>query len=278
MGLNAPLKNWWNFDFELFYSKLEHVENGILYQGTLHSGTPKLAGTHLSIEPIEGWKIGVNRMMQFGGGPRKVSMKDVFKAYFDPAGNDNSGLTGSVDKELGDQWVTITSSLRTNFITPVEWYLETGGEDTREHKNYQFGNVANSFGMFFPQLTRSMTLRFEHTNMHRLWYVHHIYPKAGNSINGSVVGHFVSDRRIFNDGVATQVNSMEVGLNERNNSFWKVKLLSIENKSSSDYQTSSEFQIINNRSYDDKRLETTLTIGKDVFGENYTWLAVNVYW
>ena len=104
LGLNAPLQNWWNFDFELFYSELEHVEEGILYQGKLHDGTPKLAGTHFSFEPIDGWKIGFNRMMQFGGGPRKVSTKDIFKAYFDPAGNDNAGLTGSRDAELGDQW------------------------------------------------------------------------------------------------------------------------------------------------------------------------------
>ena len=287
LGLNAPLKDWWNFDFEFFYSKLEHVENGILYQGTLHSGTPKLAGTHLSIEPIDGWKIGVNRMMQFGGGPRKVSMKDVFKAYFDPAGNDNSGLAGGPDNELGDQWATITSSLRTDWILPVEWYIETGGEDTREHKNYQFGNVVNSFGVYLPQLTGSMTLRYEYTNMHSEWYVNWIYPKLGNTINGSVVGHFAADKRNFGDSVPSKIDTLQISFLSNDDSLWTAQSMKIENRSgyindhgaqSGQYHSSKELKLGYNRAYDDKRLETTLTLGKDVFGENYTWLAVNVYW
>ena len=185
LGLNAPLQNWWNFDFELFYSELEHVEEGILYQGKLHDGTPKLAGTHFSFEPIGGWKIGFNRMMQFGGGPRKVSTKDIFKAYFDPAGNDNAGLTGSRDAELGDQWASITSTIRTNWIMPIEWYFEHAGEDTKQHKNYMLGNTANSIGIFVPSLLEKATFRYEYTNMHSLWYVNEIYETTGNTINGA---------------------------------------------------------------------------------------------
>jgi hypothetical protein len=287
LGLNAPLKNWWNFDFELFYSKLEHVEMGILYQGTLHSGTPKLAGTHLSIEPIDGWKIGVNRMMQFGGGPRKVSSKDVFKAYFDPAGNDNSGLTGSRDTELGDQWATLTSTYRSHWLTPIEWSFEYGGEDTKNHKNYQVGNTAASFGVFVPSLLEKATFRYEYTNMHSLWYVNQIYQITGNTINGAVVGHFASDRSNFDDGVPSQIHTLETTYFSSPSELWSLKYSMIDNTSEylnelgelgGKYETSHELQIINNRAYDDKRLETTFTFGKDVFGENYTWLAVNVYW
>ena len=32
LSFAEPLKNWWNFDFELYYSQLEKVEDGILYQ------------------------------------------------------------------------------------------------------------------------------------------------------------------------------------------------------------------------------------------------------
>ncbi|TMO57723.1 capsule assembly Wzi family protein [Pseudoalteromonas phenolica] len=286
LGLNAPLQNWWNFDFELFYSKLEHVEKGILYQDTLHSGTPKLAGTHLSIEPIEGWKIGANRMMQFGGGPRKVSTKDVFKAYFDPVGNDNSALTGGADNELGDQWASITSTIRTNWFTPIEWYFEHAGEDTKYHRNYQLGNTANSFGIFIPEMTDRLAFRYEYTKLNTFWYVNYIYPGIGNSFNGSVVGHFAADRRKFKDAIPSGIHSIE-GDAFLAESHWKVKYSLIKNASNhinefggigGKYETSHELQLINNRAYDDKRLETTLTLGKDVFGENYTWLAVNVYW
>ena len=47
---------------------------------------------------------------------------------------------------------------------------------------------------------------------------------------------------------------------------------------SGQYHTAKELKLGYDRAYGDKRLETTLTLGKDVFGENYTWLAVNVYW
>ena len=287
LGLNAPLKNWWNFDFELFYSKLEHVEEDILYQGTLHSGTPRIAGTHISFEPFDGWKVGFNRFFQFGGGPRDTSFSSVVKAFFDPVNNDNNAKTGGVDNETGDQIASMTSTVRTDLLLPIEWYFEYAGEDAKDHTNYQIGNTSANFGVFIPELVDGISFRYEFTNMHSKWYVHHIYPKQGNTVNGSVIGHYASDSRAFGDGVPSDVHSLEVKLLNTQNSLWSFKYTTINNTSgyqykdgtfSGDYEASHELQIINNRAYDDKRLETTLTLGKDVFGENYTWLAVNVYW
>ncbi|MCO7188193.1 MULTISPECIES: capsule assembly Wzi family protein [unclassified Pseudoalteromonas] len=287
LGLNLPLDNWWNFDFELFYSELEHVEKGIHYQNELHDGTPKLAGTHISFEPLDNWKIGINRMMQFGGGPRKVDLKDVVKAYFDPAGSDNRGLTGSMDNELGDQWATITSTFTTNWIQPVQWYLEYGGEDTKNHKNYQFGNTVVSFGVYFPSLTKDITLRYEYTNMHSLWYVNEIYAKAGNTIDGFVVGHAAANQRTFGDAAPTDAHMLEVSYRESLASLWRVKLSTVDNTSNylneqgqtgDAYEQAVELSLSNTRQMYDKQVETALTYGKDVFGESYTWLSVNVYW
>ncbi|BBN80771.1 hypothetical protein PA25_07560 [Pseudoalteromonas sp. A25] len=287
LGLIAPLTNWWNFDFELFYSELEHVEQGIVYQGKLHSGKPKLAGTHISIEPIEGWTIGLNRMMQFGGGPRKVSTSDIIKAYFDPAGSDNKTAQLSQDAELGDQWATITSTVQTNFYTPAEWYFEYGGEDTKGHKNYQFGNTVASFGLYLPQLTSNTTLRYEYTNMHSLWYENEIYPAAGNTIKGAVVGHFAGDMREFGDSAPSQIHTLEMTLSDNVNSMWRAKYTQVDNKSGylnefnevgKDYEKAQALQISNSRMIDKRQVETTLTVGKDVFGQSYTWLSLNVYW
>ncbi|MDK2596544.1 capsule assembly Wzi family protein [Pseudoalteromonas obscura] len=287
LGLNSPLKNWWNFDFEVFYSELEHVEDGIMYQNTLHDGTPRLAGTQLNFEPLQNWKIGINRIMQFGGGPRKVDFKDVVKAYFDPAGNDNSGKTGSQDAELGDQWASVTTVFKTNWWTTAEWYLEHGGEDTREHKNYLFGNNVTSFGVHLPNVTKDIAIRFEHTNLHSLWYVNKIYAKTGNSIDNFVIGHFAANNRTFNDGVPTTNNVLEVTYTESLDSMWNVKLTSVKNKSgyanelggvSDTYEDMHEIKLSNSRKIDGYQLETSLTVGKDVYGENYTWLSVNVYW
>ncbi|MEQ3440926.1 MULTISPECIES: capsule assembly Wzi family protein [unclassified Pseudoalteromonas] len=287
IGMVKPAHNWWNFDFELYYSELEHVDNGILYQGELHSGTPKLAGTHFSIEPISGWKIGLNRMMQFGGGPRKVDAGDVFDAFFDPAGNDNVALAGSPDAELGDQFASITNVINFNWGLPTELYFEYGGEDTKEHKNYQFGNVAYSLGAFFPKLTDSISFRFEHTNMHSFWYKNYIYPTMGNTVDGFVVGHFAADQRYFGDGVPSEVNVLEMTYSESFQSLWRAKLSTISNKSnyeydiggfSEEYDDAIELQLSNTRQLNEHTLETTLTYGEDVFGDNYTWLSVAYFW
>ncbi|WP_240701841.1 capsule assembly Wzi family protein [Pseudoalteromonas rubra] len=287
LGLNLPLDNWWNFDFELFYSELEHVEKGIVYQEKLHDGTPKLAGTYISFEPLDNWKIGINRMMQFGGGPREVDFEDVVKAYFDPAGNDNRGVTGSMDNELGDQWATITSTFTTRWLTPVQWYLEYGGEDTKNHKNYQFGNTVAGFGVFLPSLTPDITLRYEYTNIHSLWYVNEIYEKAGNTIDGFVVGHAAANQRTFGDAAPSDVQTLEVSYRENMDSLWRVKVSVIDNASNyfneqgqrgDAYERASELSVSNTRRLYDKQVETALTYGKDVFGESYSWLSVNVYW
>ncbi|WP_440055369.1 capsule assembly Wzi family protein [Pseudoalteromonas sp. T1lg65] len=287
LGLVVPVKNWWNFDFELFYSEMERVEQGIRYQNTLHDGSPRLAGTHFSIEPLEGWKIGINRMMQFGGGPREVSTSDIFKAYFDPAGQDNKKAGLSQDQELGDQWATITTSFNTNWGMPIEWYLEYGGEDTSYHKNYQFGNTVTNVGIFAPKVTEKIGLRFEYTNMHSLWYVNEIYQTQGNTIDGFGVGHFAANHRQFNDAAPTEVHVLEGTYQADMNSLWRAKASVIDNTSNylnelgqlgAEYERGYQFELANISQYDNKQVETKLTLGKDVFGENYTWLSVHVYW
>ena len=166
-------------------------------------------------------------------------------------------------------------------------YFEYGGEDTKEHQNYQFGNIAYSIGAFFPQITDTVALRYEHTNMHSLWYENYIYPTFGNTVDGFVVGHFAADQRYFGDGVPSQTHVLELSYLESLSSLWVAKLTSIKNESnyhydiggySKEYESAIELQLSNTRQLNEHTLETTLTYGEDVFGENYTWLSVAVYW
>lgn len=288
LGMVAPAHNWWNFDFELYYSELEHVEKGILYQDELHDGTPRLAGTHISIEPVSGWKIGLNRMMQFGGGPREVGFSDVVKAFFDPAGNDNAGMVeGGRDNELGDQLASITSSFNFNWGMPAELYFEYGGEDTNNHNNWQLGNLATSAGLFLPTLTPNIALRYEYTKMESLWYVNAIYPTYGNTKDGFVFGHFAGDQRTFGDAAPSDIHVIEMAYNENLHSLWRAKFTLVDNTSNylnelgqlgDDYEQAIELQLSNNRKWQEYNIETTLTYGEDVFGENYTWLSVALFW
>ena len=299
IGMVAPAHNWWNFDFEFYYSELESVKKGILYQNELHDGTPRLAGTHISLEPVNGWKIGLNRMMQFGGGPREVGFGDIVDAFFDPAGNDNADkVEGGRDNELGDQYVTITSSINFDWGMPAEFYLEYGGEDTKNHKNYQFGNTVANVGLFLPQLTNELSFRYEYSNMHSLWYVNQVYPVFGNTKDGFSTGHFAADQRyldgqangslsVYADAPPTHVHSVELVYNESFSSLWRAKVTTIENESNylnewgqttADYEKAIELQLSNNRKWREHNIETTLTYGEDVFGDNYTWLSVALFW
>ncbi|MGB1333736.1 MAG: capsule assembly Wzi family protein, partial [Porticoccaceae bacterium] len=120
----SPIERFWQANFELFYTRLDKVKNGVKYLDQWYDGSPHLIGTHLSLSPTESWTLGFNRILQFGGGPREVSSGDIVKAFFDPAANDNSDTTEERATEFGDQMASVTSSYRLNADMPIEIYAE----------------------------------------------------------------------------------------------------------------------------------------------------------
>lgn len=289
ISLVSPLNNWWNFDAEVFYSELDYVENGFYYEGKPVSGTPQLAGSRFSIEPMDGWTIGFNRMMQFGGGPRPVSFGDVMKAFFDPAGQDNRGLTGGgFDSELGDQWASLTSHHQFTDWFNAEVYFEYGGEDTSGHKNYQFGNLVMNGGLYLPKLTQQSTLRYEYSTMNTRWYINELYFKNGNAIDGFVIGNFAADNRLFGDNNPVQAHVLEWVYNSDMQSQWRVKYTTTRNRNEENQgyddieyvykHQAHELEVVRSEQWQGNQVEAKLAAGRDVFGENYAWLSLNVYW
>jgi hypothetical protein len=191
--------------YEVFYADLEETD-GILFQGERHSGRPGLFGMHLGIEPLEGLSIGLNRVMQYGGGPRSKSLSTLFKAFFDPAGQDNQGGT---DDEAGNQIASITSRFDFTGRIPFSIYLEYAGEDTSSSKAFRLGNSALSVGLFVPQVTRDLDLTYEFSDFQNGWYVNTIYAN-GYTNDGSVMGHWAGNERVFGDAVATQTHTIRV--------------------------------------------------------------------
>ena len=134
--------------------------------------------------------------------------------------------------------------------------------------------------------------------MESLWYVNEIFPVYGNTVDSFVTGHYAADQRytdyhangvnrVYADAPPTQVHSMEMTYNESYRSLWRSKLTFIENKSNylnefgqttAGYEKAIELQLSNTRQLDEHTLETTLTYGEDVFGDNYTWLSVAYFW
>ena len=272
----VPMNNWWNLDFDLFYTKLDEVKEGIQYQDEWHDGSPELVGMHGSIEPLQGWKLGFNRVMQFGGGPRKTDLSDIFKAFFDPAGNDNADGDLSTDDEFGDQMISFTSSVYFDWGMPMEIYAEYGAEDTLHKSNFKFGNQTISFGTYLPKLTRNSSLRYEYNKWNTQWYVHHLY-RNGNTNEGFSFGHFGADNRNFGDGVPADVHTLNFDYFESVLSSWQFKA-STQSNDSEEYQRAYLLSLTNSRKVGEYRIETTLTGGKNVYDEDYGYLSVTMFW
>jgi len=195
-----------NFRYEVFYADLEKTD-GILFQGERFPGRPGLFGAHLSFEPLPGLGIAVNRVLQFGGDGRKKSLSTLLRAFFDPTGADNRDEDLSADDEAGNQLGSITSRFDFAGKVPFSVYMEYAGEDTSSSENFRLGNVALSVGLFLPQVTPTIDLTYEFSEFQNAWYVSGIYAN-GYTNDGSVIGHWAGNERVFGDAVGTQVHTL----------------------------------------------------------------------
>src|ERR1700730_19369195 len=101
-------------------SKSDHI----LYQGRLASGYPRLGGIQLSMEPASGWSLGLNRLVQFGGGPRGSSVTDLLRAVFNPSRYSNTNPNLSIDQKATNQEASVTSSFLFPGRVPFAVYAE----------------------------------------------------------------------------------------------------------------------------------------------------------
>ena len=189
---NSALLTDWNIKYEFSVGLLSESDE-ILYQDELTTGKPGYMTMHLSMQPFDWWTIGFNRAYMFGGGGRSVSLGDIWDAIIDPVNSDNCGGTELVDcdDEVGNQIASITQQFNFSvYDFPITFNYEYAGEDTKEHKNYQLGNIAQSFGLFLPYLGQHTSLNAEYTKFHTHWYVHHIYGD-GYTNKGNVMGPLV---------------------------------------------------------------------------------------
>jgi hypothetical protein len=186
-----------NIRYEIFFAKLSRSDE-ILHEEEFATGKPNLAGLHLSIEPVPGWSLGVNRLMQYGGGPRgDDSLGDLFDALFRPSDYDNTGT----DSDFGNQVASITSSFIMPTPVPFAVYFEYAGEDTSTNSDVRLGNVGFSAGLRFPSLAGGrLDLTLEASEWQNAWYVHHIY-RDGLTNRGNVLGHWGADWRVARDSV-----------------------------------------------------------------------------
>ncbi len=237
------------------------------------TGHPYIAGFHASIEPVSGWTIGGSRLMQFGGGDRKVSFRQLGKLLYDSAGNEDVGAP----TEFGNQQVSLTSELVIPGRMPMAVYVEYAAEDTFHSQNYRFGNGALAAGVYFPRLTASTQLRYEFSNWEDVWYVHHIYGDAMRNV-GHVLGNWGADWRRSGDYVGAQSHMLALDRELDGDVSVGARYRTLQNDSytGGDYRRMHELTVSLARPWRQFRVSTSLQGGRDVYGEWYGRLAANL--
>jgi hypothetical protein len=259
------------FQYEVFLAEMSE-SSSIAYGDGFTSGHPRLFGMHVSIEPLPGWSLGISRLMQYGGGERNDSFGDMLQAFFNPSEYDNT-TEGNLS-EFGNQVAALTSRFIVQGAVPFAVYFEYAGEDTSTLSNLRLGNAALSAGIDFPLIAKNFGLTFEISEWQNAWYVHSIY-QDGLRNEGRVLGHWGGDWRELNDGVGARSWMMQVGWTPRFGGLLEGTYRTLDNElyTGRPYERATNIEVRYSRPWQQFLAGGELTVGKDVFGENYSRLT-----
>jgi hypothetical protein len=268
----TPLARF-GFRYEAFIAEMGTSQN-IASGSGFTTGEPRLAGLHMSIEPFPGWSIGINRIMQFGGGDRPDSFRDLADAFFRPSEFDNSATGSDRSEEFGNQAASITASYLHTGGMPFSVYFEYAGEDTSKNSNLYLGNSGLSFGVRMPALNGRFDLTAEFSEWQNAWYVHGIY-QDGLSNEGHVIGHWAADWRQQGDGVGGRSLMTRVGWQLRGGALFEATFRVLQNESytAPDYVSGRSFEMSYSRRWGEFFVGAELDAGEDVFGRRYSRLG-----
>ncbi|HEY0748297.1 MAG TPA: capsule assembly Wzi family protein [Steroidobacteraceae bacterium] len=188
------------FQYEFFLERM--ASQPILFNGVEVTGTPKLFGAQFSIEPTPGWSLGVNRLLQYGGGEgQPTSARFLLRDFFQPSG---------LSQTQGNQQASYVTRFILPSKTPAAVYFQYAGEDNSNGGSYLLGSPAISAGIDFPRVLRYFDFTYEISEWSNIWYVHNIFLN-GTSNHEIVEGNWGAQERNFNDGVGARSQMLRVG-------------------------------------------------------------------
>jgi hypothetical protein len=225
---------------------------------------------HFSIEPWPGWSLGVNRLLQFGGGDRADSARDLLDALFNPSDFDNTGT----DADFGNQLASFTSRVLIQSPVPFAVYFEYAGEDTSTLSNLRLGNSALSAGIDFPTLWRSFGLTLELSEWQNGWYEHHVY-QDGLRNEGRVLGHWGAEWRAQSDAVGARSWLARLDWQPKFGGALEASYRQLDNEDygSGDYARAHTLDVRYSRPWEQFFVGGEMTVGRDVLGESYARLS-----
>ena len=258
-----------NLSYEMFLARMAYVDD-IAFQDRTTRGRPRLAGLHLSIEPVPGWSLAASRILQFAGGERKRSFGDFVDAFFFPVRYDNVGDGLSEDDQFGNQVAAFTSKFLFPAKYPFSVYVEYAGEDGSRKEAWRLGNTSLSAGIDLPRLLNRFDLTYEVSDWQNGWYVNSVYPD-GTSNEGHVIGHWGADERARRDAVGAQSHSLRVGWMPQFGGLMELRYRTLKNEEygGNDYEREHDVSMRYSRVWNQFMYGAEINVGRDVFGEDF---------
>lgn len=290
---SATLSNWepltrLGFQYELFWTRLQQTSSdggrsvpgdNILYNDVASRGNPNLLGMEFSIEPFPGWSLGVNRLLEYGGGSGLPSSAHfVLHDFFKPNGaNQNESNT--------------QASYVSRFIfpgkTPFSVYFQYAGEDNSDGGSYLLGNAALTAGIDFPRIWRHFDMTYEVAEWQNIWYVHNIF-LDGMTNYGLSLGAWGADQRNFGDGVGARSQMLRIGWEPPFGGYLEERVRTLANQpyfggDSRTYKAANpgaypyhhfvDFTMTYSRPWNGLTVGGEATVGRDIYGDSFSRLA-----
>ncbi|SMF59525.1 Capsule assembly protein Wzi [Alteromonadaceae bacterium Bs31] len=266
---NAKPLTFLGIRYEIFMAQMSE-SNSILSEDRSErlSGNPRLFGFHTSFEPLPGFAVGFNRLMQYGGADRDESFSSLMKAFFNAKEYDNIGLAG---KDFGNQVSSVTTRFTFPGTFPLSLYMEYAGEDSSLTSSAHLGNSSLMLGFHAPRLTDTLDFTYEFAEWQNAWYVNTNYGD-GLRQHHTILGHWGANHRVFSNavGASTHMAKLNWYIDERKTLISKFRQIENQNYSQIQYKTGRALELEYNQRFEHFTLGLAALAGKDVFGENYT--------
>ena len=207
------------FQYEFFLTRLS--SQPIAFNGNQAFGSPRLFGAQFSIEPFSGWSLGVNRLLEYGGGAGlPSSIRTLARNFLEPSG------TAQTE---GNQQASYISRFIVPSKTPFAVYFQYAGEDNSDGGSYLLGSPAISAGIDFPRFFRYFDATYEISEWSNIWYVHSIFLN-GMTNDRLVLGNWGADQRNFGDGVGARSQMIRVGWSPPFGGYLEARARTLQNQ------------------------------------------------
>jgi hypothetical protein len=261
--------------YELFAAEMSRQENIDFADGTT-AGKPRLAGLQLSIEPVTGFAVGLNRITQYGGGARGGrGLSDFFDALWTTANESDASGAGSDVNRVA----SLTSSILFPGPVPFAVRMEYAGEDNTYEGKYRLGQTNFSLGLDFPLLWQTFDATYEISEFQNGWYIHHIYPNGPRN-EDRVLGHWFGDNRLPNDAIGGRSHFLRLGWSLPRGDYAQAsyRALDLDPRwafvdTERPYETMQVLELSYATQWAGHPVDAHLQLGEDVFGDSFVRLG-----